>query len=186
VQQTCSECGAATGNSGVSPLSLGDLGPLCATCHTQLKCGACNGEGMVPAGRADGGLPENGGRALTVCKTCRGEAWLRYPAEQTPPQRRSKFTGPKRQKGNTAMPAPATPASESERERLVFGQNLRQARRTASLSRADVHKMTGLTPIRLARIEDGTADLCLDTMAQLSGAVGKPLWSLLKPSGDDR
>ena len=179
MEQGCFECGAALDGSLAASHVLGDLGPLCESCHTRLKCRACDGEGMVPLRHARGELAGDGCRALTVCQACKGEAWLR-PAEQAPPQQ-ARFAGPNHQEGITAMQAHTTPASLSEHERSVFGENLRQARRAAGLAGADVQKMTGLGQVRLAQIEDGTADLCIDTMAQLSEAVGKPLWSLLKP-----
>ena len=179
MEQCCSECGSAMECSEVTSRFLGDLGPLCESCHDRLKCRACDGEGMVPVCRTDSTAPGNSGQALTVCRACKGEAWLR-PAEQAVRRQCSKFSNSS-QEGTAAMQVHAAPASLSEHERSVFGENLRQARRAAGLAGADVQKMTGLGQIRLAEIEDGTADLCIDTMAQLSEAVGKPLWSLLKP-----
>jgi hypothetical protein len=181
VQQKCLECGCAIGYGGHSPLSLGDLGPLCETCHARLKCRACDGGGMVPVCRTDSAAPGNGGQALTVCPACKGEAWRR-PAEETVRRQCSKFPSP-HQKGTAAMPDDATPGPESEHERTIFGENLRQARKAAGLKEADVLNMTGLAEPHLVQIENGTASLCVDTMAMLSEAVGKPLWSLLKPRG---
>jgi len=66
-------------------------------------------------------------------------------------------------------------------ERLVFARNFKKARKAAGLTQDAVHEKTGLAQPFISEVENARSTINLDNMAQLAGAVGKPLWKLLVP-----
>lgn len=66
-------------------------------------------------------------------------------------------------------------------QRLVFGQNLRQARGLRGLSQQAMERACGVEQARISKIECGRVNLDIDTMARLAAAVGLPVWELCKP-----
>ena len=64
--------------------------------------------------------------------------------------------------------------------RLLFGANLREARRKAKLTQTDVQKLTGIQQHYISEIENGVWNVTLDTMTTLAQAVGTDVRALLK------
>lgn len=60
----------------------------------------------------------------------------------------------------------------SEHQRKEFGLSLRAARLNAGLKQSDLAEMTGVEQKYISRIEHGTVNLTLDTMAVLAKALG--------------
>ena len=77
------------------------------------------------------------------------------------------------------------PGVDSQRERAIFGRNLRRARLELRLRQRDVHILTGIAQSHISEIEEGTCNISIDTMVKLATVVKVPLWRLFKPSGAD-
>ena len=75
------------------------------------------------------------------------------------------------------------PGVDSQRERAIFGRNLRRARLELRLRQRDVHILTGVAQSHISEIEEGTCNISIDTMVKLATAVKVPLWRLFKPAG---
>ncbi|WP_017905214.1 helix-turn-helix transcriptional regulator [Pseudomonas asplenii] len=63
--------------------------------------------------------------------------------------------------------------------RLRFAQKLKQARRAAGLTQADVMSRSGVQRTTLSDIEQGKHNVTIDMMDRLANAVGYPLAELL-------
>jgi len=63
--------------------------------------------------------------------------------------------------------------------RVLFGANLRLARRKARLTQTEVQELTGIRQHYISEIENGRWNLTLDTMAALARAVGSKVPTLL-------
>jgi transcriptional regulator with XRE-family HTH domain len=57
-------------------------------------------------------------------------------------------------------------------QRREFGASLRAARLNAALTQADLAALTGVDQKYISRIENGTVNLTLETMAVLARALG--------------
>ncbi len=66
-------------------------------------------------------------------------------------------------------------------ERIVFARNFKKARKEAGLTQKAIQEKTGLAQSFISEVENGRSTINLDNMAQLAGAVGKPLWKMLVP-----
>jgi transcriptional regulator with XRE-family HTH domain len=71
-------------------------------------------------------------------------------------------------------------------ERIIFGANLREARRAKKLSQRDVTAQTGFAQAYISDIETGKSSINIDNMAALARLVGVPLWKLLQPPSTPR
>lgn len=60
----------------------------------------------------------------------------------------------------------------SEQQRKEFGASLRAARLDAGLKQSDLANMTGIDQKYISKIEHGSVNLTLDTMALLAQALG--------------
>ncbi len=73
------------------------------------------------------------------------------------------------------------PGVDSQSERVLFGENFRQARIKTGLSQRDVHRLTGVAQSHISEIETGVSNISIDTMVKLATIVKQPLWKLFKP-----
>ncbi len=81
-----------------------------------------------------------------------------------------------------AMPSrKQTSTALIQRERLIFGANLKRARIESGLTQGDVVKLTGLTQPYLSDVENAKSTINLDNANVLAAAVGKSLSQLLSP-----
>jgi transcriptional regulator with XRE-family HTH domain len=64
--------------------------------------------------------------------------------------------------------------------RVLFGANLRLARRKARLTQTEVQELTGIRQHYISEIENGLWNLTLDTMTTLARALGTDVRALLK------
>jgi transcriptional regulator with XRE-family HTH domain len=69
----------------------------------------------------------------------------------------------------------------SEDLRVLFGENLRQARLKAELSQAEVAARSGMGQPYISEIETGVRDITLRTMTSVARAVASDVRTLLKP-----
>lgn len=65
--------------------------------------------------------------------------------------------------------------------RRVFARNFKRARLAAGLTQNDIHMSFGFAQSFISDLERCRTTINLDNMADLSRAVGIPLWELLKP-----
>lgn len=78
--------------------------------------------------------------------------------------------------GAVLIDRPAT-----KEERLIFGRNLREARRAAGLTQRDITRMAGYAQSFISDVETGACAINIDNMGALARLVDVPLWKLLKP-----
>ena len=62
----------------------------------------------------------------------------------------------------------------------LFGERLREVRLAAGLTQMHLSQRTGISAVDISRIEGGDADMTLDTMVLLAGAVGAEVWDLVR------
>jgi transcriptional regulator with XRE-family HTH domain len=74
---------------------------------------------------------------------------------------------------------------DSQRERAIFGKNLRRARIAQRLRQRDLHLLTGIAQSHICDIEAGTCNIAIDTMVKLARVVDMQLWQMFKPIDAD-
>ena len=61
----------------------------------------------------------------------------------------------------------------------AFGIRLKELRTSAMLSQLDLAKLSGIERAQISKIENGTANVTLETMEKLSNAIKVPINELL-------
>ncbi|SQY61137.1 MULTISPECIES: helix-turn-helix domain-containing protein [Enterobacterales] len=79
------------------------------------------------------------------------------------------------------MNLPRDTEEKPPRERLVFGQNFRKARKAAKLTQRDITDKAGYAQSFISEVETGRCAINIDNMAALAKVVNIPLWKLLVP-----
>ncbi len=67
-------------------------------------------------------------------------------------------------------------------ERRNFGRNVRRARQAVGLTQRDVAGLTGLTQKWVSEIEQGHANVAIETMSALATALGVSVHRLTRPT----
>lgn len=75
-----------------------------------------------------------------------------------------------------------TVSKTTPEERLIFGQNFRNARKAANLTQRDITEKAGYAQSFISEVETGRCAINIDNMAALANVVNVPLWKLLMPS----
>jgi ribosome-binding protein aMBF1 (putative translation factor) len=75
----------------------------------------------------------------------------------------------------------AAPADVPAKLRIEFGRQLREARNAAGMSQEALSKVVGIDRSDISKIEAGTRNLSLETMARLATAVELDISVLLTP-----
>ncbi len=77
------------------------------------------------------------------------------------------------------MPRRKQDEPEVLKDRLIFGRNLRRARRDADLTQNQLTTITGLTQAFISDVENGKSTVSLDNANALAKAVKQSLSKLL-------
>ncbi|MDX2759158.1 helix-turn-helix transcriptional regulator [Streptomyces europaeiscabiei] len=78
------------------------------------------------------------------------------------------------------MPSASPPADWVVTRRRAIGENIRAARRDASLTQESVALRSGLDRASYNRIEQGHQSPLLDTLIRIASAIGVPLANLVR------
>ena len=92
--------------------------------------------------------------------------------------------GGRRHDGHYPLVRGPTRRSNATDPRVLFGGQLRNARRLARLSQADVAARVGSRQSSVSKVENGTENPTLSTCAEYARAVGCTFSTVLFPPGD--
>lgn len=66
-------------------------------------------------------------------------------------------------------------------EQIVFGENLRARRRQLGLTQVQLANLIGTRQHYISEVENGQANLTIESMVMLCRALGSDVWTFLKP-----